>query len=108
MSHLSLYFTGFKINEIRKPAHFYVLSIYQRMVLKHFKALKILSTELVIIFSKYGYKYLFGQNKPIHQKSLTRMINDYLKNTYKVCNIPYNIKSHSFRINMISNLLSNV
>ena len=33
------------------------------------------------------------------------MINDHLKHTCKINNIPYNIKSHSFRINMISNLL---
>jgi site-specific recombinase XerD len=48
---------------------------------------------------------LFGKDKPIHQKSLIRLINNDLKNTYKICEIPYNIKPHSFRINMISNLL---
>ena len=47
---------------------------------------------------------MFGKDKPIHQKSLTRLINDDLKHTSKVCNIPSNIKSHSFRINMILNL----
>jgi site-specific recombinase XerD len=33
------------------------------------------------------------------------MINKDLKNTSQIANIPYNIKSHSFRINVISNLL---
>ena len=61
--------------------------------------------ERTIIFQKYGYKYLFGKSEPIHQKSLIRLINADLHNTCKICNIPYNIKSHSFRINMISNLL---
>lgn len=41
----------------------------------------------------------------MHQKSLIRFINKDLKSTCQVFGIPYNIKSHSFRINMISNLL---
>ena len=48
---------------------------------------------------------MLGKDKPIHQKLLIRLINDDLKNTCKICEIPYNIKSHSFCINMISNLL---
>ena len=40
-----------------------------------------------------------------NQKALSRFINNDLKNTCQVFGIPYNIKSHSFRINMISNLL---
>ena len=117
-----LYHTGLRINEIReitekqifnaivssqlsvihhktKQAHFHVLSK------TGVKQLKQLQAEYTIIFSKYGYKYLFGKNCPIHQKSLTRLINNDLKHTCQVCDIPYNIKSHSFRINMISNLL---
>lgn len=117
-----LYHTGLRINEIReitekqifnaiassqlsaihhktRKAHFHVLSK------TGVKQLKRLQPEYNIIFSKYGYKYLFGKSYPIHQKSLTRLINSDLKNTCQVCNIPYNIKSHSFRINMISNLL---
>ena len=35
------------------------------------------------------------------------MINNDLKHTCKINQIPYNIKSHSFRINMISKLLKN-
>ena len=35
------------------------------------------------------------------------MINDDIKHTSKINQIPYNIKSHSFRINMISKLLQN-
>jgi integrase len=35
------------------------------------------------------------------------MINKDLKHTCRVNQIPYNIKSHSFRINMITRLLKN-
>jgi hypothetical protein len=41
----------------------------------------------------------------MHKKSLVRLINSDLRTTYEIGNIPYNIKSHSFRINMISSLL---
>ena len=57
------------------------------------------------MFKKYNCKYLFGKNKPVHEKSLIRLVNKDLKNTCDLNNIAYNIKSHSFRINMISNLL---
>jgi len=43
----------------------------------------------------------------MHKKSLVRLINSDLRTTYEIGNIPYNIKSHSFRINMISSLLKN-
>ena len=111
-----LYFTGLRISEIReitekqildakassqlnaihhktKEAHFHILSK------NGVKALKKLGPELLTIFQKYNYKYLFGKCEPMHQKSLIRMINDDLKHTCKINNIPYNIKSHSFRIN---------
>lgn len=58
-----------------------------------------------IIFNKYQFKYFFGKNQPIHKKSLIRTINEDLKNTCKLNQIPFNIKSHSFRINMVSSLL---
>lgn len=77
-----LYYTGLRINEIReitqnqildaiassqlsaihhktKQAHLHVLS--KNGVNK----LKKLSLEYTIIFSKYGYKYLFGKSKPM-------------------------------------------
>ena len=41
----------------------------------------------------------------MHEKALIRIINYDLKNTCEANQIPYNIKSHSFRINIISNLL---
>ena len=41
----------------------------------------------------------------MHEKALIRLINQDLKNTCKANEIPYNIKSHSFRINVISSLL---
>jgi len=39
------------------------------------------------------------------QKSLMRMINADLKSTCEFAQLPFNIKSHSFRINLITNLL---
>jgi site-specific recombinase XerD len=35
------------------------------------------------------------------------MSNKYLKNTCEINEIPFDIKSHSFRINMVSRLLKN-
>jgi integrase/recombinase XerD len=119
-----LYHTGLRINEIReitekniydamassqinaihyktKQAHIHVLS--KNAVLK----IKKLKPELTIIFSKYQFNYLFGKQKPMHGKSLVRLINQDLKHTCQINEIPYNIKSHSFRINMICNLLKN-
>lgn len=37
--------------------------------------------------------------------NLIRMINGDLKNTCDLAQLPFNIKSHSFRINLITNLL---
>jgi integrase len=69
------------------------------------KDLKKLEPDYQIIFQKHHYKYLFGKNKPSHEKQMIRSINLDLKNTCERFNILYNIKSHSFRINMISSLL---
>ena len=60
----------------------------------------------MIIFQKYGYKYLFGKYEPIHQKSLLKIITIDLRNICKVSNIPYNIKLYSIHINMISNFIN--
>ena len=117
-----LYYTGLRINEIHRITHKKILDAISSSQLNviHYKTkqahihvlskngvkkLKELSLEYTIIFNKYGYKYLFGNTKPIHQKALIRFINNDLKNTCQGFGIPYNIKSHSFRINMISNLL---
>ena len=117
-----LYHTGVRINEIRtltreqitdaieisqfnlihhktKKSHIHVLSD------KAVKDLKNLDTCLKIVFDKYQYRYLFGKNRPINKKSLIRMINRDLKSTCKLVKLPFNIKSHSFRINLITNLL---
>jgi len=67
--------------------------------------LKKLRNQLNVIFVKYKYKYLFGKYKPVHEKYLIEMVNKDLKHTCQINQIPYNIKSHSFRINMISKLL---
>jgi hypothetical protein len=117
-----LYCTRLWINEIRQIIHKKILDaitfsqlnvIHQKIKQAHIhvllkngvKKLKELSLEYTIIFNKSDYKYLFRNNKPIYQKALSRFINNDLKNTCQVFGIPYNIKSHSFRINMISNLL---
>ena len=117
-----LYNVGLRINEIRNltekdirdaikshqfnlihfktnQSHIHVLS---NQAIKDFKKLE---NEFLIVFKKYKYKYLFGKNKPIIGKSLIRIINKDLKYTIKLADLPYNIKSHSFRINVISNLL---
>jgi transposase InsO family protein len=117
-----LYHAGLRINEIRmltrkeiedaikssqfniihyktQQAHIHVLSD------KAVKDLKNLETEFKIVFDRYQYQYLFGKSKPIAKSSLIRMVNNDLKNTCQVASIPYNVKSHSFRINMITNLL---
>lgn len=60
-----------------------------------------------IIFNKYQFKYLFGKYQPIDNKSLIRTINENLKDTCELNPIPFNIKSDSFRINMVSSLLKN-
>ena len=117
-----LYHTGLRINEIRgltrkdlftaiestqfnlvhyktKKAHIHVLS---KGAVQQLKSLK---NEYFIIFEKYNYQYLFGKSKPVADKTLIRMVNKDLKATCNKFNIPFNIKSHSFRVNMITNLL---
>ena len=112
-----LYYTGVRLNEIphltqhdlvnaikaaqfnivhhkTKQAHIHVL--FEDAV----KELKSLNNEFFIVFDKYQYEYLFGQNKPLADKTLIRMVNKDLKTTCNRFNIPYNIKSYSFRVNM--------
>ena len=57
------------------------------------------------MFEKYQYKYLFGKQKPMIDKNLIKMVNKDLKSTCKKFRILFNIKSHSFRVNMITSLL---
>ena len=82
-----------------KKAHVHVLSE------KAVKDLRNLTSEFLIIFNKYQYQYLFGKNKPMTNKNLIKIVNKDLKTTCTKFNIPFNIKSHSFRVNMITNLL---
>lgn len=56
---------------------------------------------------KYLHKYNFGKKKPVVEKFLIRMINNDLNHTCEINQIPYNIKSHRFIINMITQLLQN-
>ena len=119
-----LFFTGLRVNEMRffqeehiqdaiKTSQFSVVHYKQKEPHIHVisdlavKTLKKLEKYYEIIFIKYKYKYLFGKKKPVAEKHLIRMINDDIKHTSKINQIPYNIKSHSFRINMISKLLQN-
>lgn len=67
--------------------------------------MKNLKVEFTIVFENYKYKFLFGKHQPIIEKSLIRILNQDLQKTYEKNNIPFNINSHSFRINMITNLL---
>ena len=117
-----LYYCGVRINEIRhltkediqkaiassqfslihhktKQTHIHVISK------KAVQDLRKLSIEFSIVFEKYNYKYLFGKLKPINHKNVIKMVNKDLKHTSEKYQIPYNIKSHSFRVNMITNLL---
>lgn len=119
-----LFFVGLRINEIRFFQEKDILDAIQtgQFNVVHFKQkephihvisdlaiqeLKKLKTSYQIIFVKYKYQYLFGKNKPIDEKTLIRTVNNDLKHTTQINQIPYNIKSHSFRINMITRLLKN-
>ena len=87
------------IHHKTKQAHIHVLSK------KAVQDLRKLTTELSIVFDKYNYKYLFGKIKPMTDKNLIKMVNKDLKHTSDKYGVPYNIKSHSFRVNIITNLL---
>ena len=117
-----LFYTGLRVNEIRcfqehdiqnaiKTSQFSVIHFKQNQPHIHVisdiavKELKKLKSYYKIIFVKYKFNYLFGKNKPLDRKYFIKMINKDLKNTCQINQIPYNIKSHSFRINMITNLL---
>ena len=119
-----LFYAGLRVNEIRffeekdiqnaiATSQFSVVHFKQKEPHIHVisdlavKELRKLKHYYEIIFVKYKYKYLFGKDKPIHQKYLISMINQDLKHTCQISQIPYNIKSHSFRINMITRLLQN-
>lgn len=119
-----LFYVGLRVNEIRffkekdiqdaiKTSQFSVVHFKQREPYIHVisdlavKELKKLKQQYDIVFVKYKYNYLFGKNKPIDKKYLIKMINKDLKRTCEISQIPYNIKSHSFRINMITQLLKN-
>lgn len=81
--------------------HIHILS--QKAV----KDLKNIKDDYAIVFNKYNCEHLFGKTKPMDKKSLIRLVNEDLWNTCKINNIAYNynIKSHSFHVNTISNLL---
>jgi len=117
-----LYHTGLRLNEARHLTYNDIqkgISSSQLSVIHHktrsphihilskkaLKDLKSLNTEYQVVFEQHQFKYLFGKLKPIAQKSLIRLVNRDLKYTREIANIPFNIKSHSFRINLISSLL---
>jgi transposase InsO family protein/integrase len=122
ISYTILYYVGLRINEIRQltekrlldaiaASQFSIIHHKTRQPYIHVlsktgvEALKNLKTEFTIVFQKYKYEFLFGKKKSIHKKTLIQVMNRDLKHTCEVCNLPYNIKSHSFRVNVISNLL---
>jgi hypothetical protein len=80
-------------------AHIHLLSD------KVIKDLKSLNNEIQIVFEKYKYKDLLEKLKPINKENLIRLVNEDLNKTAEIFELPYNIKSHSFRINTITNLL---
>lgn len=117
-----LYHTGLRVNEIRQINEQQIIDSIKagQISIIHHKTkqpyihvlsntavqnLKRLKNEFEIIFNKYKFKSLFGKEKPIHKKSLIRFLNEDLKRTCELNEIPFNIKSHSFRINMVSSLL---
>ena len=119
-----LFYAGLRVNEIRffqeqdiqnaiKTSQFSVVHFKQKEAHIHVisdlavQELKDLKPYYEVIFVKYKQKYLFGKDKPIGEKHLIKMINRDLKHTCNINEIPYNIKSHSFRINMITRLLKN-
>ena len=122
IAYIILYYCGIRINEIRhltkediqkaisasqfslihhetKQAHIHVLSK------KAVQDLRNLITEFSIVFDKYNYQYLFGKVKPMTNKNLIKVINRDLKYTLQKYDLSYNIKSDSFRVNIITNLL---
>lgn len=117
-----MYHVGLRLNEIRMLTeqslidaigssqfsiiHFKTKQPYIHVLSKRgVKYLKNLKEEFGVVFTKYKYKYLFGKEKPIHHKTFIQIINRDLKHTSKLARLPYNIKSHSFRVNVRSNLL---
>ena len=122
ITYVILYHTGVRINELREINQHQIedaIKSSQITIIHHktkqshihiltdtaIQRLKDLKDERDIVFKKYKYKYLFGKNKPVHKKTLIRIINQDLKHTCEINQIPFNIKSHSFRINTISSLL---
>lgn len=60
----------------------------------------------MILFARFdSWALILGDAIPLIEKSLIRLVNQDLQNTCENNNIPFNIKSHSFRINMVTNLL---
>ena len=99
-----LFYVGLRVNEMR---FFQQKDIQDAINVIHFKQnephIHVISDLAVQEFKKL--KYLFGKEKPVDEKYFIKMINKDLKHTCKINQIPYNIKSHSFRINMITRLL---
>lgn len=62
-------------------------NVFSSTTVQTFKRLK---PEMQIIFNKYQFKYFFGKDQPIHTKSIIRTINEDLKNTCELNQIPFN------------------
>lgn len=117
-----LYYTGLRVNEISSITYQDIQDVFitsQLTVIHHknkqshihtlskraLRDLEYIRFDIETIFEKYKYKYLLGKNKPMHNKSVIRFINQDLRCICNAKHIRYNIKSHSFRIYVISSLL---
>lgn len=117
-----LYHIGLRVNELREIQYQEieeVIRISQITTIQHKTKqsnIHVLSKQAVydlktrkedfnIVFKKNAYQYLFGKKEPMHKKAIIRLINKDLKNSCNLNDISYNVKSHSFRIHVISSLL---
>ena len=118
-----LYYVGLRVNETKHLTHQDIKDalITSQLTVVHHKTkqshihtlskralrdLRNIDQDIKIVFEKYKHKYLFGRVNTMHSKALIRLINNDLKNTCQLNDIRYNIKSHSFRIYVISSLLT--
>lgn len=118
-----LYFLGLRINELRQVEMENILKLLEgedlkiilhktnrahtcRLSVRGIQKLKELRTEIDFLVKTEKFKYLFGKTQPLGRKTLIRAINDDIRATCELCQIPQTITSHSFRISMVSRLLN--
>lgn len=116
------YFTGCRINEAACLSPHQISQLYNtgKINMVHHKTkqscthtvpdiaiqhLQALQPEFDFVFKENQYEYLFGKTKPHHPLSIIRTVNRDIASTSKICNINLNLKSHSFRVGFITQLL---